>query len=139
MERFTLSRFRWNCAINALQTYNLCCKSTHAFKHLFRERVPEAVAGLLEEMRATDNPAHYHPEVLYCTCFKRGHTLNLRCPCGKIPTLLRYVQILSPWLKSRLNTISTYIAAGVTVDSLLVRHILHLKHRLDCVIRCTRK
>ena len=44
--------------------YNLCCKkSAAATKLFFREGVPEAVAGLLEEMRGTEEPSYYHPHV----------------------------------------------------------------------------
>lgn len=43
--------------------YNLCCKSAKAAKLFFREGVPEALAGLLEEMRETSDPSHYHPQV----------------------------------------------------------------------------
>lgn len=44
--------------------YNLCSKkSAAATKLFFREGVAEAVAGLLEEMRGTDEPSYYHPQV----------------------------------------------------------------------------
>lgn len=44
--------------------YNLCCKrSATATKLFFREGIPEAVAGLLEEMRETEDPTYYHPQV----------------------------------------------------------------------------
>lgn len=44
--------------------YNLCCKrSITATKLFFREGIPEAVAGLLEEMRKTEDATCYHPQV----------------------------------------------------------------------------
>ncbi|CAM9313200.1 unnamed protein product, partial [Ectocarpus sp. 12 AP-2014] len=43
--------------------YNLCCKSGKATKLFFRKNIPEAVAGLLEEMRTTQDETYYHPQV----------------------------------------------------------------------------
>lgn len=44
--------------------YNLCCKrSTTATKLFFREGIPEAVAGLLQEMRGAEDATYYHPQV----------------------------------------------------------------------------
>ena len=44
--------------------YNLCCKrSITATKLFFREGIPETVAGLLEEMRKTEDATYYHPQV----------------------------------------------------------------------------
>lgn len=46
--------------------YNLCCKSGKATKLFFRKDIPEAVAGLLEEMRKAPDEAYYHPQVTVC-------------------------------------------------------------------------
>lgn len=44
--------------------YNLCCKrSATATKLFFREGIPETVAGLLEELRKTEDATYYHPQV----------------------------------------------------------------------------
>lgn len=46
--------------------YNLCCKSSKATKLFFRKNIPEAVAGLLEEMRKAQDETYYHPQVSVC-------------------------------------------------------------------------
>lgn len=46
--------------------YNLCCKSGKATKLFFRKNIPEAVAGLLEEMRKAQDETYYHPQVSIC-------------------------------------------------------------------------
>ena len=45
-----------------LQVYNLCRKSAKAGKIFCREGVPEAIAGLLQEMREVE-ATYFHPEV----------------------------------------------------------------------------